>query len=101
MGFGFYAIAWIGLLLFKKEAMGMGDVKYAALIGLILGWKAGIVAMALAFFSAAAIILILFIIGKANVGQRIPFGPYMSVGTLLALFWYDPIINWYLGYLYG
>jgi len=99
LGFSFYAIAWIGYFAFKKEAMGMGDVKYAALIGLIMGWQAGIVAMALAFFSAAVIILILFLVGKANIGQRIPFGPYMSIGAIISLFWSQPIIDWYLSFL--
>ncbi len=99
LGFFFYAIAWLGYFAFKKEAMGMGDVKYAALIGLVLGWQAGIVAIAIAFFSAAVIILILFVMQKTSVGQRIPFGPYMGIGAVVALFWYEPIINWYMGFI--
>ncbi|NIA18681.1 MAG: prepilin peptidase [Simkaniaceae bacterium] len=99
LGLSFYAIARFGYIAFKKEAMGMGDVKYAALIGLIMGWQAAIVAMALAFLSAAAIVIVLFIIGKANIGQRIPFGPYMSIGAIIALFWYQPIIDWYLSFI--
>ncbi|MFQ6605054.1 MAG: prepilin peptidase [Fidelibacterota bacterium] len=96
LGLGFYAIAVLGQLAFRKEAMGMGDVKYAALMGLILGWQGGLIAIALAFFSAAMIILGLMVIGKASVGQRIPFGPYLSLGCIIALFWSRPIIDWYL-----
>ncbi len=96
LGSGFYAIAVLGQLAFRKESMGMGDVKYAALIGLILGWQSGIVATALAFVSASILFLVLMPFKKIAFGQRIPFGPFLSLGTFFALMWGSDIIHWYL-----
>ncbi len=99
LGLGFYLIRAVGSILLRKESMGFGDVKYAAVLGLLLGWKAGLVAVMLAFFSAAIFSLGLMTVNRAEWGQRIPFGPFLSLGALLALFWGQSIINWYLGLL--
>ncbi|MBC8402125.1 MAG: prepilin peptidase [Candidatus Marinimicrobia bacterium] len=96
LGLVFLLIRLVGNLIFKKESMGMGDVKYAALIGLILGWQGGLVASAVAFLSASILFLLFMSFGKVSFGQRIPFGPFLSLGTLLALIWGPSIINWYL-----
>jgi len=95
LGLGFYAIAVFGQLAFRKESMGMGDIKYAALIGLTLGWQSGIVATALAFVSASVLFLFLMPFKKITFGQRIPFGPFLSLGTFFALIWGPDIIQWY------
>ncbi len=100
LGLAFYLIAKLGTLVFKKESMGMGDVKYAALIGLLLGWPGGLVATALAFLLAALILAILMPLGRVGFGQRIPFGPFLSIGTLLTIFWGSEIITWYLHLVY-
>lgn len=96
LGMGIFLIGQIGNILFKKESMGMGDVKYAALIGLLLGWKNGLVAIALSFFIAGVIILVLLSLGKVSYGQKIPFGPFLGLGTLVALLWGPIIITTYL-----
>ncbi len=97
LGSIFYFIGYIGKLIYKVESMGMGDVKYAAVIGLLLGWQGGILAFALAFFTAAIILLSMSIFKKITKRQRIPFGPFLSVGCLISLFWGREIINWYAG----
>lgn len=96
LGLGILLISLIGNILFKKESMGMGDVKYAALIGLLLGWQNGLLAVFLAFLSSAILILILLPLGKISFGQRIPFGPFLSLGTIIALLWGPVIIRIYL-----
>ncbi|HDY75799.1 MAG TPA: prepilin peptidase [Candidatus Marinimicrobia bacterium] len=96
LGLGILLISLIGNILFKKESMGMGDVKYAALIGLLLGWQNGLLAVFLAFLSSAILILILLPLGKISFGQRIPFGPFLSLGTIIALLWGPIIIRIYL-----
>ncbi|MEE9573430.1 MAG: prepilin peptidase [Candidatus Neomarinimicrobiota bacterium] len=94
----FLLIGYIGKLIYKVDSMGMGDVKYAAVIGLLLGWEKGILAFVLAFFSAAAIIVIVSVYKKLSNKQRIPFGPFLSIGCFIAFFWGTEINNWYLGY---
>lgn len=94
----FYLIGYIGKLIYKVDSMGMGDVKYAAVIGLLLGWKNGIIAFVVAFFSAAMIIVFMSMYKKVSGKQRIPFGPFLSIGCFVAFFWGIDILNWYLGF---
>ena len=96
LGIGILLISLMGKVLFKKESMGMGDVKFAALIGLLLGWQNGLLAVFLAFLSSAIIILILLPFSKISFGQRIPFGPFLSLGTIIAMLWGTIIITTYL-----
>lgn len=92
-------IIWItgflGALVFKKEAMGGGDVKLMAMIGAFLGWK--MVLLTIFFGSlAGAIIGIVFklVTGK----EYIPFGPFLSIGALAALLIGQRVLMWYGGY---
>lgn len=94
----FLIIGYFGKLIYKVDSMGMGDVKYAAVIGLLLGWQKGILAFIIAFFSAAVIIVIVSMYKKLSRKQRIPFGPFLSIGCFVAFFWGTNILNWYLGF---
>ena len=94
----FFIIGYIGKLIYKVDSMGMGDVKYAGVIGLLLGWEKGILAFVIAFFSAAAIIVIISMYKKISRKQKIPFGPFLSIGCFVAFFWGTNILNWYLGF---
>ena len=100
LGAGFYLIRLIGNIVFKKESMGMGDVKYAILIGLLLGWKVGLVAVAISFVSASLYALALTPFKKIKMGMQVPFGPFMSLGIYGGVFWGTDILNWYMGYLF-
>jgi prepilin signal peptidase PulO-like enzyme (type II secretory pathway) len=94
----FLLIGYIGKLVYKVDSMGMGDVKYAAIIGLLLGLKLGILAFILSFFSAAVMVVVLTIFKKVDRKQRLAFGPFLSLGLFTAFFWGQNIINWYLGF---
>lgn len=78
------------LLLFlitKGRGMGFGDVKFAFLMGLILGFPNIIVALYVAFLTGAIVGIILIIWRKKRmVGTSIPFGPFLVLGTLAAIF---------------
>jgi len=94
----FFIIGYIGKLIYKVDSMGMGDVKYAFVIGLLLGWEKGITAFFIAFISAAIMILIMLLNKKISSKQRIPFGPFLSIGCFVAFFWGAGIMNWYIGF---
>ncbi len=80
----------------EPVAMGFGDVKLAAVLGALLGWQNLLVALFLAFLLGA----VLGVIGRLLGGGRvIPFGPYLALGGLLALFVGPSVIAWYLGLL--
>lgn len=90
-------IAFFGSLLFKKEVMGGGDVKLAAMMGAFLGWKHIILSLFLGFFLGALIGIILIIARIKNREDMVPFGPFLVSGALITLFYGDKIISWYLG----
>ena len=95
------AAAAAGGLLFAvalayPRGMGMGDVKLAAVMGLYLGRS---VAPALLIGFAAGSIFGLALIarhGAAARKQAVPFGPFLALGGVIALFVGDQIVDWYL-----
>lgn len=92
----FYGIAWLSLLILKKEGMGGGDIKLATMLGAWLGWQSLIVALFIAFLIGAVFGLIFL---KLLKDRLFPFGTALSLGGVLALFMGEKLINWYLGVL--
>lgn len=81
---GFYA----GLRLISQAGMGGGDVKLAAVIGLILGWhgwQSLAVGAAAAFVLGALYAMGLMLLRRANGSTRIAFGPWMIIGAVLGI----------------
>lgn len=79
------------LLLFfitRGRGMGLGDVKFAFLQGLLLGWPNILIGVYAAFLTGAVAAIILVVWGKKRFrGSTIPFGPFLVIGTIIALFW--------------
>jgi prepilin signal peptidase PulO-like enzyme (type II secretory pathway) len=92
----FLLIGYLGKLAYKVESLGMGDIKYAGLIGLLLGLKLGILSFVLSFFLAALVVLFMAITKKVRRKQKLAFGPFLSLGCFIALFWGNNIIEWYI-----
>jgi leader peptidase (prepilin peptidase)/N-methyltransferase len=90
-------IAWVGSIIFKKEAMGGGDVKLAAMIGTFLGWRYTIISLFLGFFLGALIGIILIITKIKKREDAIPFGPFIALGSIITLLCGEKILAWYLG----
>jgi len=90
-------IAWVGSIIFKKEAMGGGDVKLAAMIGAFLGWRYMVISLFLGFFlgALAGIFLILSKIKRKE--DMVPFGPFIALGSIITLLCGEKIIAWYIG----
>ncbi|MCX5666083.1 MAG: prepilin peptidase [Candidatus Omnitrophica bacterium] len=85
-----YAMGMLGEFAFKKEAMGGGDVKLLAMIGAFIGWKLTI----MTFFLAPVFGSVVGIILKIRHGKDvIPYGPYLSLGAVCAIFFGERIIN--------
>lgn len=73
-------------------AMGFGDVKLMAAIGAFLGWQATLVSLVVAVFAGAIIGVAMVAMKKGN---KLPFGPYLAIGAVVALFWGPQLVNWY------
>lgn len=80
----------------KKEAMGFGDVKLLAMIGAFLGWKAVLVTLFVGALAGSVIGLALLGLRLKQRGEPIPFGPFLALGALAALFAGPELIAWYL-----
>lgn len=89
---------FLGLIVLatKGKGMGIGDVKLALIMGLILGWKYLIIALFFAFVIGALYGVVLLLLRKKNLKSSVAFGPFMVIGFYVALFLGGKIINWYL-----
>ena len=81
----------------KRDAMGGGDIKLMAFIGLIIGWQLTITAYIIGIFTGAIIGVVMMSTGKKKRTDAIPFGPFLSLGAILSVFFGYAIIHWYLG----
>jgi leader peptidase (prepilin peptidase)/N-methyltransferase len=88
------------VLVSKGKWMGVGDIKLALFMGLVLGWPKILVALFLAFLIGAFASIILIILKKKTLKSEIPFGPFLAGGTIIAIFWGNVLINWYLGLMF-
>ena len=86
---------FLGLLAYPR-GMGMGDVKLALLMGAALG-KSVAVAMAVALLAGLAVSIVLLARHGASARkQAIPFGPFLALGSVVALFAGERLLDGYL-----
>ena len=90
-------IGLVGSMIFKKEAMGGGDIKLAAMIGAFLGWRYTIISLFLGFFLGALAGIFLILSKIKSREDMVPFGPFIALGSLITLLWGEKILSWYLG----
>lgn len=98
-----FGAAFFFFLLFyfsKGRGMGFGDVVYAFLMGLTLGWPRILLGLYIAFLSGALISLCLIILKKKKLkGGTIPFGPFLVLGNVICLLWGTMLVTSILRYL--
>ncbi|MEA3193528.1 MAG: leader peptidase (prepilin peptidase) / N-methyltransferase [Betaproteobacteria bacterium] len=93
-----WLVYWGFKLLTGKEGMGFGDFKMFAAVGAFLGWKmlplvllvsslVGLVFGAAQMFAAR---------GRYEGSFRFHFGPYIAIAGLIALYWGEPMMRWYM-----
>ncbi|MBM4053456.1 MAG: prepilin peptidase [Planctomycetes bacterium] len=80
----------MGKLLFKKDAMGFGDVKLMGMIGAIVGWKLAIAIFFVAPFFGLLMAIPVLVLKKSHL---IPYGPFLSVAALLCISLQDYFIG--------
>jgi len=97
-GGSLFLVATLYQWLFKREGMGGGDVKLLAMIGAFLGWKAVILTILLGSLIGSITGIIIILLKGKDFKYAIPFGPFLSLGAVIALFYQDEIISWYMQY---
>jgi leader peptidase (prepilin peptidase)/N-methyltransferase len=95
IGCGIGLVLFLLIVVFSRGGMGLGDVKMAALMGLMLGYPSVLVAIFLAIIAGGIIAIVLLVARKKGRKQAIPFGPFLALGTMLAMIWGNAIWGWY------
>lgn len=92
---GFLAAAFLLFvhLVTKGKGMGLGDVKFAVLGGMIVSLKLMPIWLFLSFLTGATVGIILILIGKAKMKTKIAFGPFLTLGIALTLAFGNNIIR--------
>lgn len=92
--FLFFALQF---LISNGKWIGGGDLRLGLLMGVLLGWDKGLVALIIAYIVGAILSLVLLAMKKLDRKSQIPFGPFLVIGTLIAFFFGKQILDWYLG----
>jgi leader peptidase (prepilin peptidase)/N-methyltransferase len=99
----FFSIYIVSYVLFdkgktKQTWLGFGDVRLAFLLGLMVGSP---VLVLFAIFSASLVGIIYtmpsIINKKIGINTMVPFGPFLIAGAIIAIFWGQIVLNWYVG----
>ncbi|MHB1924384.1 MAG: prepilin peptidase, partial [Acidimicrobiales bacterium] len=95
LGFGILFL----IHMIQPQGMGFGDVRLAGLIGLNVGWlglaRVGVALLA-GFLLGALVGVALMVAGRAGRRTRIPFGPFLAAGAVIAVLWGGPLVNLWL-----
>lgn len=95
-------LLFFGLLYFGSQGrwIGGGDLRIGALMGSLLGWPLIILGLFLGYLTGAIYSAGGLLLGKFTRKSRIPFVPFLLLGTYLSLFWGNWILEWYQGLLW-
>ena len=98
-GFGLlWMVRWIGSIAFKREAMGMGDVFLMGAVGALFGPAAALVTLILSSLFGSIVGIAMVALAKTRLGgfTPIPYGPYICLGCVVAMFRGPQLVDWYL-----
>tara|TARA_Y100001960_G_scaffold165102_1_gene173361 strand:- start:213 stop:986 length:774 start_codon:yes stop_codon:yes gene_type:complete len=84
------------LAVLSNGGMGGGDIKYIAAVGALVGWKKVLLIIFIGAFLGSIISVFQIIFQKKSKKSLIPFGPFLSVATLITLFYGNLLIKLYL-----
>jgi len=95
-GGGLLFVALAGDWLFKKESMGGGDIKLAAVLGAFLGWRLVVLVFFLSALLGAVVSIAWLLISREMRQKRmIPFGPFLAAAAVISALWGPELILWY------
>jgi len=102
VGAGFFYLAWaLYYIVRKRHGLGFGDIALMAMVGAFLGLKLTVLVIFLAPIMATVFALTMLAIrGKSDktfLSGEVPFGAFLGMNSLVALFLGEPIWTWYIG----
>ena len=101
LAFGFFflwAMGWFFSKVFKKDALGFGDVKLMGAVGAFFGPVAVLFTLILSSLVGSVAGVAMMARGKAKLGgfTAVPYGPFIALGVVAWMFWGPPLTAWYL-----
>lgn len=98
VGGGLFVLIIVGsALVIGQPGMGVGDVKFGAMIGAFLGWKLVLLTILLSVLIGGPLAAALLATGRKGRKDPVPFGPFLALGGMISLFWGDALLAWYFG----
>ena len=88
-----FAIAWLYQFFTKREGMGGGDIKLLGMIGAFCGWKGVVFSLVSGSVLGTLVGIPLMLAKGAGTKYAIPFGPFLSLGALVYVFFGNTIIR--------
>jgi len=88
-------LAFLIIAMINPAGMGGGDVKFAAVLGLMVGFPGILMALWLSVVGGGLIAIGLILARRKSRKDSIPFGPFMAMGTAVVLIAEPDIVNWY------
>jgi len=96
-----YLVAWGYHLLTGQEGMGGGDIKLLAMIGAVVGWLGVFFTIFAGSVIGCMVGFAIMVKNRKGMKLAVPFGPFLSLGAVLYLFYGPQLINWYIHLLKG
>lgn len=95
IGYGIMALLFfICMYLLKREGMGYGDVRYMGMIGIFTSWQAVLLTLFIGSFIGSIYGIIQLSVRRKS--ETFPFGPFMSLGALVSIFYGVRFTQWYM-----
>lgn len=98
-GVGLLVLTLVIEYILKKEVMGSGDIKLFVMIGLFLGTKLSLLTLLLSIYIGGAYGIIFIVYNKIKnkrFNSMIPFGPFISLATVISMLYGNQIIDFYI-----
>ena len=88
--------ATVSQVVIPREAMGYGDIYFLMMIGSFCGWQAVLFTILASSVIGTLFAMVPRVLGKAEWGAKIPFGPYLALGAALWVFYGPQFLAWYI-----
>jgi len=79
----------------RVEGMGMGDLKMLGMIGAFLGWQLMLFSLMFSSFLGSFVGLALIVAKRKSISDQLPFGCFLAIGAIVAIFIGQPFMDWY------
>jgi leader peptidase (prepilin peptidase)/N-methyltransferase len=90
-----FLVAEVYFRLRKLEGLGMGDVKMMGMVGAYLGWRGVLLTLFLGSLSGTLVGLAVIAASKGDMKTKLPFGTFLGMGAVAAVYVGEPLIGWY------